>query len=384
MSESAPRISEKAKEAGKAAVEALYDRPQGGAETEEIVDAVAGAILPLLCGEPCERCEGHGSPITYGNSSTIIREGTCPDCEGKGTKAPAGQELTEGERDLDAERARQQHRADALTQQLSQVREEVERLRGAIECAVGHPEMLVVVHPKRHLQQALDSSPSLSGGGESSGVGDEVSVPRSALVCVMAAHDHGAHTVDGFALRGARERLRAILDSTTNTSLSGDVEERGEEGRASIETLPDGRPSGKTWPERLYIVWDSRADCFSASEEDTWLPEFPRATYVLATQQSSTTGNSDDLLRELFHYVHLAPGETHRKLGEACGIDLCVLCLAESKIEAALATGNSLSREPKQSVFWCTRCRTGGTTPCDCPSGEPGDREQVKEGDTDA
>jgi hypothetical protein len=88
-------------------------------------------------------------------------------------------------------------------------------------------------------------------------------VPEEAVALVLAE-------------REARDE-RTKEDWTPLDALRADL---AAEGRPSIETLADGRPSGKTWPERLYIVWDSRADRFKASEEDTWLPTYPAAVFV--------------------------------------------------------------------------------------------------------
>lgn len=38
----------------------------------------------------------------------------------------------------------------------------------------------------------------------------------------------------------------------------------------------------------------------------------------------------------LWSYLRLDQGETHRFIGIACGIDACVLCLAEGEVRAAL------------------------------------------------
>jgi hypothetical protein len=41
-------------------------------------------------------------------------------------------------------------------------------------------------------------------------------------------------------------------------------------------------------------------------------------------------------LVSLWSYLRLKPGENHRCHGLACGLDACILCLAEGEIRTAL------------------------------------------------
>ncbi len=42
-------------------------------------------------------------------------------------------------------------------------------------------------------------------------------------------------------------------------------------------------------------------------------------------------------LQEVSSYLRLKPGESHQRMGEACGVDACILCLAGSIVRDALA-----------------------------------------------
>lgn len=97
--------------------------------------------------------------------------------------------LTQGERDLDAERARQQHRADSLTQQLNQVREEVER--AVLDCAEG--TVTGAEKAQKRLEAILDSSSSVSGDGD--------------LKAALETEEEAA-----IEFREARNRFRAALE----------------------------------------------------------------------------------------------------------------------------------------------------------------------------
>lgn len=71
----------------------------------------------------------------------------------------------------------------------------------------------------RRVAKALETLTVTVGGAlrvllDTEGMSQPVTVPRSALALVIAAHDHGAHTVDGEVLRDARDVLRTLLDRT--------------------------------------------------------------------------------------------------------------------------------------------------------------------------
>lgn len=97
---------------------------------------------------------------------------------------------------------------------LSQVREEVERLFNEVE---GNAALIGL----SRLQAILDSSPSLSGGGESSGVGQGGNKVEL-LECGCYAED-GMVTDEGVCTGCGTQVIRPV-PGTTNTSLSGGTE----------------------------------------------------------------------------------------------------------------------------------------------------------------
>jgi hypothetical protein len=105
----------------------------------------------------------------------------------------------------------------------------------------------------------------------SSGVEGEVSVPRSALICVMAAHDHGAHTVDGPALRSAYDSLRAAStqpDATTH--LSEGTRDRLEAAGREFDTRVKNQESvHEPLPEdRIREIYESHATTPQPQDEE--------------------------------------------------------------------------------------------------------------------
>lgn len=68
-----------------------------------------------------------------------------------------------------------------------------------------------------------------------------------------------------------------------------------------------------------------------------------------ASLRLSESPSSDrSACEEALHYLRLREGETHQQLGEACGIDLCVLCLVESHLLVAVEETEELKRQVRE------------------------------------
>lgn len=61
------------------------------------------------------------------------------------------------------------------------------------------------------------------------------------------------------------------------------------------------------------------------------------AAAVIEVERERWEEETKSLVSDLQCYLRLAPGETHKGHGKACGIDLCILCLAEAKVEELAA-----------------------------------------------
>ncbi len=146
MPEPSPRISEKAREAGEAAIEALYNRPEGCADTGEIVEAVGAAILPLLCGELVEERDEavKERESLHGELATLLgprkpREGVTANDHWISAVAAVLARAEKAEKELEEERQRTalwrkdcqvaEEDRDEAEEKLSEARAEVERLR---------------------------------------------------------------------------------------------------------------------------------------------------------------------------------------------------------------------------------------------------------------
>lgn len=79
-------------------------------------------------------------------------------------------------------------------------------------------------------------------------------------------------------------------------------------------------------------------------------------------------------LESIYIYLRTKPDETHEKHGEACGTDLCVLCLAESVAREALALTpqQEVRGERCDAICWLDR-----KTRCRRPLGHSGYHEAV-------
>ena len=75
----------------------------------------------------------------------------------------------------------------------------------------------------------------------------------------------------------------------------------------------------------------SRCCLLTASQKHQ--PDCPRVLYANASERVERL---EGALRELDAYLRIAPDQDHRRHGEACGQDACILCLCESIAREAL------------------------------------------------
>jgi hypothetical protein len=58
-------------------------------------------------------------------------------------------------------------------------------------------------------------------------------------------------------------------------------------------------------------------------------------------------------LVELWTYLRLEPGQNHTAFGAACGIDACILCLAEAKAKEALQLSGAFDENQPRHLCRC-------------------------------
>lgn len=312
-----------------------------------------------------------GVVIEWTGDRYVVLDGTPPtDLTDCAEYVPASElERVTGERDMErAAHGRASDLAGYLEDRRAEAEAKLVEVRAEVEKAEANAQLGnggELEDPLANIKAILDSSPPLSGGGESSGVVDLsggpvlVDLPSGELATVLGyvvSHDDGElevmvreeegfdrddllaalgeadtdpdrtaelekalrdvrfHTGRGETTDGTILEIRETVDralsstqpapGTTNTSLSGDVEERGEEGfpwrEQSGEVTKLGLPDAHNLPEWLEVY-------ANRIEEGAEVPEVERklmaitlraaqrvveGTPPFSTQQSSTTGNS--------------------------------------------------------------------------------------------